>query len=55
MGGEARGPVKALCPRVGECQGKEAGMGRLMVEHSHRSKGREDGIGGFWRENWERG
>jgi hypothetical protein len=24
-------------------------------EHLHRSKGREGGIGGFWRENRERG
>jgi hypothetical protein len=27
MGGEALGPVKALCPSVGECQGQEAGVG----------------------------
>jgi hypothetical protein len=27
MGGEALGPVKARCPRVGEGQGMEAGMG----------------------------
>ena len=34
MGGEALGPVKALCPSIGECQGQEwewlgwgAGMG----------------------------
>jgi hypothetical protein len=26
-GGEALGPVKALCPSVGECQGQEAGVG----------------------------
>ena len=29
MGGEALGPVKALCPSVGECQGQEAGVGGL--------------------------
>jgi hypothetical protein len=23
MGGEALGPVKALCPNIGECQGQE--------------------------------
>jgi hypothetical protein len=28
------GPVKALCPSVGECQGQEAGVGGLV------SKGR---------------
>jgi hypothetical protein len=25
MGGEALGPVKVLCPSIGECQGQEAG------------------------------
>jgi hypothetical protein len=30
MGGEALGPVKALCPSVGECQGQEAGVGGLV-------------------------
>ena len=41
MGGEAFGPVKALCPSVGECQDREAGVGGLV------SRGRADGIGGF--------
>jgi hypothetical protein len=27
MGGEALGPVKALCPSIGECLGQEAGVG----------------------------
>jgi hypothetical protein len=27
MGGEALGPVKARCLSVGECQGREAGVG----------------------------
>ena len=27
--GEALGPVKALCPSVGKCQGQEAGVGGL--------------------------
>lgn len=26
MGEEALGPVKALCPSVGECQGRAAGV-----------------------------
>jgi hypothetical protein len=30
MGGEALGAVKAQCPSVGECQGREAGMGGLV-------------------------
>jgi hypothetical protein len=30
MGGEALGPVKSLCPSVGECQGQEAGVGGLV-------------------------
>ena len=29
MGGEALGPMKALRPSVGECQGQEAGVGGL--------------------------
>ena len=29
MGGEALGPVKALCPSVGDYQGQEEGVGRL--------------------------
>jgi hypothetical protein len=28
-GGEALGPVKVLCPSVGECQGQEVGVGGL--------------------------
>jgi hypothetical protein len=30
MEGEALGCEKALCPSVGECQIREAGMGRLV-------------------------
>ena len=47
MGGEAIGPVKVLCPTVGECQDREAGVGGLV------SRGRwiGDGIWGFWRVN----
>ena len=40
MGGEASGPVKALCPSVRECQGQEAGVGGLG------SRGRRERIGG---------
>ena len=29
MGGEALGPVKALCPSIGECQDQESGVGEL--------------------------
>jgi hypothetical protein len=33
MGGDALGSVKARCPRVGECQGKEAGRwGSTLIE-----------------------
>jgi hypothetical protein len=49
MGGEALGPVKVLCPSIGECQGQEAGVGRLG------SRRRGEGIGGFGRGNQERG
>jgi hypothetical protein len=37
MRGEALCPMKALCPSVGECQGQEAGVGRLV------SRGRGEG------------
>jgi hypothetical protein len=36
MGGEALGPVKALCLSIGEWQGQEAGVGGLV------SRGRGD-------------
>jgi hypothetical protein len=39
MGLEALGPVKALCPSVGEYQGQEPGVGGLMI------RGRWQGIG----------
>ena len=29
MGGETLGPVKILCPSIGECHGQEAGVGGL--------------------------
>jgi hypothetical protein len=29
MGGEALGLAKIICPSTGECQGQEAGVGRL--------------------------
>jgi hypothetical protein len=40
MGGEALGPVKALCPSVGECQGQEAGVGGLVS----RGRGKEEKV-----------
>jgi hypothetical protein len=36
MGGEALGPVKALCPSVGECQGQEAGVVGLVSRGAGR-------------------
>jgi hypothetical protein len=39
MGEKTLGPVKALCPSVGECQGQEAGVGGLV------SRGRGQGMG----------
>lgn len=49
MRGEAPGPERSQCPSVRECQDREARVGRLV------SRGRRDGIGGFWRGNQERG
>jgi hypothetical protein len=50
MGGEILGPVKAVCPRIGEHQGLKAGVCGLV------SREREDGTrgGGFQRGNQER-
>jgi hypothetical protein len=44
MGGEALGPVKVLCPTIGECQGQEAGVGGLV------SRARGEGRGVFREE-----
>jgi hypothetical protein len=41
MGGEALGPVKALCPSVGECQGQAVDVGGLVRME------RGEGIWGF--------
>ena len=49
MGGEVLGPLKALCPSVGEWLGQEVGVGGLVSRRS------EERIGGFWRGNQERG
>ena len=48
MGGEALGLEKARCSSEGECQDGEAGMSGWVEEHSHRSRGRKDGIANFW-------
>jgi hypothetical protein len=45
---EDLGPVKVLCPSIGECQGQETGVSWLM-------SWRGGGIVGFWRGNEERG
>jgi hypothetical protein len=49
------GTVKALCPSVGECQGREGGVGGRVDERPYRNRGREGGIGVFLRENQDRG
>ena len=43
MGEEVLGPVKVLCPIVGECQGKEVGVGGLG------NRGCGERIGEFWK------
>jgi hypothetical protein len=39
MRGEALGPVKALCPSVGECHSQESGVGGLVS----RGRGKREG------------
>ena len=46
MEGEALGPVKVLCPRIGECHGHEEEVGGL-------GRGCGGVIGDFQRGNWE--
>jgi hypothetical protein len=36
VGGETLGPVKVLCPSVGECQGLEAGVHGLVSKGKGR-------------------
>ena len=55
MGGESLGPVKASFPTLEECLGAEAGVGRWVGEHPHRSRVRGDGIVDLQRGNSERG
>jgi hypothetical protein len=35
--------MNALCSRVGECQGQEAGVGGLMRERGRRERGFSEG------------
>jgi hypothetical protein len=44
MGGEALSLAKIICPRSGECQGQEAGVGGL---------GSRVGIGDFQDSIWD--
>jgi hypothetical protein len=52
VGREALDPMKAQCPSVGECWGREAGVVGWLVEHPHRSRGRADG-NRIFREVWK--
>jgi hypothetical protein len=47
MGGDALDLTKVLCSSITEYHGQEAGVGGLV------SRGRGEGIGGFWRGNQE--
>jgi len=49
VGGEALGPVKAQCPSIGECLGREARVGGWDEEHF-----REAG-GGVWDREFLKG
>jgi hypothetical protein len=39
MEGETLGLVKPWCPSVGECEGREVGVGRWVGDSPHRSRG----------------
>jgi hypothetical protein len=47
MGGETLDPMKAGCPSVGECEGREAGVGGWVGVHPPRNRRRGDRIGDF--------
>lgn len=42
MGGEALGPVEALCPSIEGCWSSEVGMGEWVEEHLIEAKGKVD-------------
>jgi hypothetical protein len=39
MGGEVLGPVKVLCPSMGECQGQEVGVDGLVIRRKEEGSG----------------
>ena len=46
MGGEVLGPMNAQkMPQCRGIEGGEVGVGGWVEEHSHRSRGRKDGMG----------
>ena len=54
MGGEALGHVKAQCPTVGECQGREAGVsgwGITLIETGGGGVGSADWGAGSRKED----
>jgi hypothetical protein len=44
MGGETLGPVKVLCPSIGECQGLEVGVGGLGNREGGGDKSFSEGM-----------
>jgi hypothetical protein len=40
MAEEDLGPLKALCPNIGECQGQELGVGELVSRGGGFSEGK---------------
>jgi hypothetical protein len=48
MGGEAIGPMKIICPSIGDCQGQEAGVGRLVSRGRAGCRGFSEGKLGKW-------
>jgi hypothetical protein len=54
MGEKALGPENVQCSNVGECQGREMGVGVWLSKHPHRSREMKDEVGGLWSKNLER-
>jgi len=55
MGRPCGASVGDLMPQGRGTSGWGGGRGEWVGEHPHRSRGRRDGIAGFWRGNQERG
>ena len=55
VGGAVLGSEGVQCPSVGKRQGRKAGVGRWVAEHTHRGRGKQMGIESFQRGDLKKG